>query len=79
MARRRKPDAAFELSVNGHTFRGEQRGGRWSFACESWPEVAEKWDGDGNARGALDDFLGRALAGAARVRLVSSGHLPGGG
>lgn len=79
--RKREPESVVELSVNGHTLRGEARGGVWSFSCPDFPEVAAKWGGDTTARNAIDDFMARALAGAVKCRVILSSMEwePGGG
>lgn len=45
MPRKTKRESSLSLTVNGHTITGEYQRGRWTFACESFPELAVEYSG----------------------------------
>ena len=65
------PESVMHMAVNGHELSGEKRGGKWTFTCPSWPDLAEKWAGADEFSSILGDYMARALAGAITVRRLS--------
>lgn len=71
MARRTKaqmrppvePTARLLLVVNGHELTGTKFA-VWTFHCRDWPELADKYAGESTTTWIVEEFLGRALAGA---------------
>ncbi len=51
----------FAFSVNGHSLTGEKRGGRWSFKCPAWPEVATRHEGAASIEDVVADFMRQAV------------------
>lgn len=64
--------STFTFAVNGHTLDGVKRNSRWSFTCPSWPELADKYAGDEDTIGIVEEFMARALAGAVKIRKLAS-------
>lgn len=73
MSKRKKkpaPVAAeiLRLSINGRELSGEARGGKWSFVCPSWPELAARHEGAASAVALIEEFVPRAIASAIHVQ-----------
>jgi hypothetical protein len=77
VAKAKKADddvSVLEWVVNGHTLAGEKRGGRWTFTCPDWPDLARRYAGVADVSGVLNEFMAKALAGAVAVgRLAGKG------
>jgi hypothetical protein len=58
-----RPEAQIHTTINGHTLTGIRFGGRWSFVCNSWPDLAANYDGTSDATACLDEFERRATSG----------------
>lgn len=63
MARKKKaePESVLSVEVNGHQLTCEKRGGFWTFACASWPALAEKYTGNVEFNSVMTEFLKRCL------------------
>lgn len=78
MAKRKKkaeqaaPEGVFEVSVNGHDLSGVCVGGKWQWTCPSWPDLAERHNGDATTDPMLKEFMRASLEGAFRVRVFLS-------
>lgn len=67
MARKQPKVGTFTVSTGGHTLTLTILNGRRYFNCDSWPDLAEKYDGAIDAVECIDEFERRATAGAAPV------------
>jgi hypothetical protein len=75
MAKRKakaEPDGRLSLTVNGHTITGESRNGRWTFRCDSWPDLEDQFGGADNTTGVLTEFMRRTLENAVTIRNLAS-------
>ena len=61
--KKRKAESRLSLSINGHTLTGDNRGGAWSFRCDSWPSLARAFSGHDDVAGIVERFVADALAG----------------
>jgi len=68
----------FAFAVNGHTLTGEKRGGRWSFKCPAWPEVAGKHEGAATIEDVVADFMRLACGQAVEARAALASFEVGG-
>lgn len=66
-------DDRYALSLNGKSLRARKRGGRWTFTCAAWPDLAAMFDGAETVKDAADEFMRRALAPAVRVKKLAKG------
>lgn len=56
-----KPEANYRLVINGHELSGVKYGGRWTFACGSWPDLVDAHNGCADASDIIEAFTRRAL------------------
>ena len=67
VAKPKKP-AHIDKRIGRHRLYAERGVTGWYFVCESWPDLAEKYDGCLDASAALTEFELRATAGGKQQR-----------
>jgi hypothetical protein len=66
------PQATLSFAVNGHALRGEKWPGTgWTFQC-SFPGVADRHRGAGDATAAVAEFMGLALGSAVAATIADA-------
>lgn len=59
-----RPEGKFRILINGQTLEGVKDGGKWSFRCDPWHDLAADHAGAADAVPIVTEFTQRALAGA---------------
>jgi hypothetical protein len=65
---KKQPDSRLELEVNEYKLTGEKRKGKWTFTCDSWPDLAEMCSGKTSFEEAASLFMSRVLILATTIK-----------
>lgn len=59
-----QPEGKSRILINGQILEGVKDGGRWTFQCDPWRQLAKDHRGDESAESIVAEFMSKALAGA---------------